>query len=365
MTAGPIPISWCSTSARSGRSVRFATSSSARTANASAPNATDDLLIGLQLTHSGRYLAAEPIRSRRATRRVRAPDLDRRFAARRPVLEDERARSAGRRIRCARHASHSRIGFAFVDIKHCHGYLGHELLSGYAASRTLRRDVRQPHPLPAATSSKASAPRRRDSRSACGCRLSTTVPYPQERRWHRRAGGRGRRLRACVRTADERRRATMRRSTMRARCFGLLTRSAHPAGCASRPGQPVLQPAYAAAGALSAKRRLRAARGPAARCRAPYRGDGAIEARVSRISVFVGSGYTLPAGMAAARRAARRPHRQTDFVGLGSHGAGVSRLAGRRAGRTTARAQDGVSDVQRLHDRSTARPRVGLLSARS
>ena len=41
--------------------------------------------------------------------------------------DDELDRLAGDFVRAARLA-HS-IGFAFVDIKHCHGYLGHELLS--------------------------------------------------------------------------------------------------------------------------------------------------------------------------------------------------------------------------------------------
>ena len=92
------------------------------------PNATDDLLIGLQLTHSGRY--SRPTRSDRAEPRVAYahPVLDRRFPGGVYQLTDEDLdRLVEDYVRAAVIAS--RIGFTFVDIKHCHGYLGHELLS--------------------------------------------------------------------------------------------------------------------------------------------------------------------------------------------------------------------------------------------
>jgi NADPH2 dehydrogenase len=90
---------------------------------------TDDLLIGLQLTHSGRY--ARPSLSGPAPRiAYRHPVLDRRLgiADDRPVFTDsELDQLVDDFVAAARHAAN--IGFAFVDIKHCHGYLGHELLS--------------------------------------------------------------------------------------------------------------------------------------------------------------------------------------------------------------------------------------------
>jgi 2,4-dienoyl-CoA reductase-like NADH-dependent reductase (Old Yellow Enzyme family) len=43
------------------------------------------------------------------------------------VSDEELDRLAEEFVRAARDAA--RIGFAFVDVKHCHGYLGHELLS--------------------------------------------------------------------------------------------------------------------------------------------------------------------------------------------------------------------------------------------
>ena len=75
--------------------------------------------------------------------------------------------------------------------------------------------------------------------------------------------------------------------------------------------QPVLQPAHAAAGAVSAARRLPAARGSAARRRPARRRDGAAEAALPEPGDG-GIGLQLPAGVAAERGAARgaeRPHR--------------------------------------------------------
>jgi 2,4-dienoyl-CoA reductase-like NADH-dependent reductase (Old Yellow Enzyme family) len=91
---------------------------------------TDDLLIGLQLVHSGRFsrptdkLRPEPLIL------YHHPILDRKFQlpAEQPVLADEEIRHLVEAfVQAAKLAQ--RAGFAFVDIKHCHGYLGHEFLS--------------------------------------------------------------------------------------------------------------------------------------------------------------------------------------------------------------------------------------------
>jgi 2,4-dienoyl-CoA reductase-like NADH-dependent reductase (Old Yellow Enzyme family) len=90
---------------------------------------TDDLVVGLQLTHSGRY--ARPDASGPAPRIVyRHPILDRRVG----VDSDAAILSDGEIhqlitdfIAAAKRAE--ALGFDFVDIKHCHGYFGHELLS--------------------------------------------------------------------------------------------------------------------------------------------------------------------------------------------------------------------------------------------
>jgi 2,4-dienoyl-CoA reductase-like NADH-dependent reductase (Old Yellow Enzyme family) len=91
---------------------------------------TDDLLVGLQLTHSGRF--AQPNAKHRPEPRIayRHPYLDARVGVRdnRPLLsDDELAWLTEDFVEAARLAWQA--GFAFVDVKHCHGYLGHEILS--------------------------------------------------------------------------------------------------------------------------------------------------------------------------------------------------------------------------------------------
>ncbi|MCA8998704.1 MAG: NADH:flavin oxidoreductase [Planctomycetaceae bacterium] len=92
----------------------------------------DDLLVGLQLTHSGRY--ARPNEKKRAEPRTlyRHPYLDGRVG----IADDSRLLTDGELdqlvedfVVAAKLAG--KAGYQFVDIKHCHGYLGHEFLSGY------------------------------------------------------------------------------------------------------------------------------------------------------------------------------------------------------------------------------------------
>jgi NADPH2 dehydrogenase len=91
---------------------------------------TDDLYVGLQLTHSGRF--ARPYDKRKMEPQVlyRHPCLDPKFGlgADAHVMTDaEIARLVADFVRASRQAHEA--GFAFVDVKHCHGYLGHEFLS--------------------------------------------------------------------------------------------------------------------------------------------------------------------------------------------------------------------------------------------
>ncbi len=80
-----------------------------------------DQIAGLQLTHSGRYAKPTP-----------------RVAYRHPILadddhavftDDELDELAAQYVDAAALAAEA--GFDFVDVKHCHGYLLHELLSAY------------------------------------------------------------------------------------------------------------------------------------------------------------------------------------------------------------------------------------------
>jgi NADPH2 dehydrogenase len=89
--------------------------------------AARDLLVGLQLTHSGRF--ARPTTDGAIPLVAYAhPVLDKRFAGQVHLLSDRDLDSlVVQFIYAARLARE--VGFDFVDIKHCHGYLLHELLS--------------------------------------------------------------------------------------------------------------------------------------------------------------------------------------------------------------------------------------------
>jgi NADPH2 dehydrogenase len=93
---------------------------------------TDDLLIGLQLTHSGRYSVPSAWGKREPRIVQRHPILDRRLnlPADFPVLSDGDIRKLIEDFHAAAKIAHS-LGYDFVDIKHCHGYLAHELLGAH------------------------------------------------------------------------------------------------------------------------------------------------------------------------------------------------------------------------------------------
>lgn len=93
---------------------------------------TDDLYIGLQLTHSGRF--CRPFKKAQMEPRTlyRHPILDAKFGIDSDdvlMSDDEIKVLIEQYQRAARAAAD--LGYAFVDIKHCHGYLGHEFLSAH------------------------------------------------------------------------------------------------------------------------------------------------------------------------------------------------------------------------------------------
>jgi NADPH2 dehydrogenase len=92
----------------------------------------DGLVIGLQLTHSGRY--CRPNEHTRPEPRIlyHHPWLDRRLnlPPDHPLLTDGEIGSIIEDFHRAAVMAWQ-IGFDFVDIKHCHGYLGHEFLSAH------------------------------------------------------------------------------------------------------------------------------------------------------------------------------------------------------------------------------------------
>ena len=92
----------------------------------------EGLLIGLQLTHSGRY--CRPNMHDRPEPRIlyHHPILDRRVGLTRdsPLLTDAEVEAIIEDFHRAARAAQE-LGFDFVDVKHCHGYLGHEFLSAH------------------------------------------------------------------------------------------------------------------------------------------------------------------------------------------------------------------------------------------
>jgi 2,4-dienoyl-CoA reductase-like NADH-dependent reductase (Old Yellow Enzyme family) len=94
----------------------------------------DDLLVGLQLTHSGRF--CKPNSKTKLEPRIvyHHPLLDRKFGIAADddsvvMSDDEIQRLIANYIAAAKLAQ--KIGFRFVDVKQCHGYLGHEFLSAH------------------------------------------------------------------------------------------------------------------------------------------------------------------------------------------------------------------------------------------
>jgi 2,4-dienoyl-CoA reductase-like NADH-dependent reductase (Old Yellow Enzyme family) len=92
----------------------------------------DDLVIGFQLTHSGRF--CKPWDKRNLEPRVayRHPLLDKKFnvtSNTQVFTDDELKQLIADYIVAAKIAAD--VGADFVDIKHCHGYLLHEFLSAH------------------------------------------------------------------------------------------------------------------------------------------------------------------------------------------------------------------------------------------
>ncbi len=93
---------------------------------------TDDLVVGLQLTHSGRFCRPNDKKKLEPRIAYHHPILDRKFgiAPDYPVLTDAQIREYIADYAVAAKTAYD-LGYQFVDLKHCHGYLGHEMLSAY------------------------------------------------------------------------------------------------------------------------------------------------------------------------------------------------------------------------------------------
>jgi len=88
--------------------------------------------VGLQLTHSGRYCRPDVHDRPEPKILYRHPILDRKLGLSEdfPVLTDEQIQEIIVDFQRAARAARD-LGFDFVDVKHCHGYLGHEFLSAH------------------------------------------------------------------------------------------------------------------------------------------------------------------------------------------------------------------------------------------
>ncbi len=92
---------------------------------------TDDLVVGLQLTHSGRFARPNDKSKPEPKTGHRNAVLDAKLGLTddsEVLSDDDLATLVDDFVAAAVLAE--KAGFAFIDVKHCHGYLGHELLSG-------------------------------------------------------------------------------------------------------------------------------------------------------------------------------------------------------------------------------------------
>lgn len=92
--------------------------------------ASEGFVVGLQLTHSGRFSRPYDKKRLEPVIAYHHPLLDAKFPAcseRDPISDSEVERIIEAFAGAARLAREA--GFDFVDLKHCHGYLGHEFLS--------------------------------------------------------------------------------------------------------------------------------------------------------------------------------------------------------------------------------------------
>jgi 2,4-dienoyl-CoA reductase-like NADH-dependent reductase (Old Yellow Enzyme family) len=94
---------------------------------------TDDLVVGFQLTHSGRFCRPNDKKRWESCVAYRHPILDKKFnvTSDAQILSDSEVEELIECYVCASKIA-ADIGADFVDIKHCHGYLLHEFLSAHA-----------------------------------------------------------------------------------------------------------------------------------------------------------------------------------------------------------------------------------------
>jgi len=103
-------------------------------AHQEATGSTDDLVVGLQLTHSGRFCRPDEGKGLQPRIAYHHPILDARFGIEPDddsivFTDDELLVLMDDYVAAAKLTAG--MGFDFVDLKCCHGYLGHELLGAF------------------------------------------------------------------------------------------------------------------------------------------------------------------------------------------------------------------------------------------
>jgi NADPH2 dehydrogenase len=101
-------------------------------AHAAKYGSTEDLVIGFQLTHSGRFCRPNDKKKLEPRIAYRHPILDKKFGITSDaaiLTDDDLQQLIKAYIEAAALATEA--GADFIDIKHCHGYLLHEFLSAY------------------------------------------------------------------------------------------------------------------------------------------------------------------------------------------------------------------------------------------
>jgi len=157
---------------------------------------TDDLYVGLQLTHSGRFCRPFDKAKMEPRTLYRHPILDRKFGIDSDdvlLSDDEIKVLVDDYLQAASMAAD--LGYQFVDIKHCHGYLGHEFLSAYTRSgpyggsfenrtrflREIVEGIRSQHPdldIGVRLSAFDFVPFRPDPEGGDGRKLGPGIPEP-------------------------------------------------------------------------------------------------------------------------------------------------------------------------------------------
>ncbi len=147
-------------------------------AHKEATGGDDDLVIGLQLTHSGRFCKPNDNTKFESIIAYHHPLLDKKFGypADRPVISDDEIKRLVEDL-CDRGQACRGMRFRFRRRQALPRLSRPRIPERGRSAGTLRRQSGKPHPLSARRSSKASAPRRRGCASACGFSAVDTAPF--------------------------------------------------------------------------------------------------------------------------------------------------------------------------------------------